>query len=97
MAETNNAQYDKSDVNRLVKVFQHQEADRLPHLEFWVTSQSVYEYVLEKKLEYDIVDASVGGQSITPEDHVVFAERLGMDAVVCNFSWAAQQCLQNGP
>ncbi len=79
--------YDKSDVNRLLKVFQHQEADRLPHLEFWVTSQSVYEYVLEKKLEYDIVDASVGGQSISPEDHVEFAQRLGMDAVVCNFSW----------
>lgn len=87
MTETNNPDYDKSNINRLLKVFQHQEADRLPHLEFWVTSQSVYEYVLDKKLEYDIVDASVGGQSITPEDHIVFAEKLGMDAVVCNFSW----------
>ena len=85
MAENQN--YDSSDINRLLKVLQHQEADRLPHLEFWVTSQSVFEYVLEKRLEYDIVDASVGGQSITPEDHVQFAARLGMDAVVCNFSW----------
>ena len=78
---------DKSDVNRLLRTFQHQEADRIPHLEFWVTSKSVYEYVLERELRYDIVDASVGGSSITPEDHVEFARRLGMDAVACNFSW----------
>ena len=56
MAENNNSHYDKSDINRLLKVFQHQEADRVPHLEFWVTSQPVYEYVLDKKLEYDILD-----------------------------------------
>jgi hypothetical protein len=78
---------DKSDVNRLLRTFRHQEADRIPHLEFWVTSKAVYEYVLERELAYDIVDASVGGQSITPEDHVEFARRLGMDAVACNFSW----------
>jgi uroporphyrinogen decarboxylase len=79
--------YDKSDINRLLAAFRHQEPDRLPHLEFWVTSKSVYEYVLERPLAYDIVDARVGGQSITPEDHVEFAQRLGMDAVACNFSW----------
>jgi len=79
--------YDKSDVNRLLRAFRHQEADRVPHLEFWVTSKSVYEYVLERVLAYDVVDARVGGQSITPEDHVEFAQRLGMDAVACNFSW----------
>ncbi len=79
--------YDKADINRLLKVLRHQEADRLPHLEFWVTSQAVYEYVLEHRLEYEIVDARVGGQSVRPEDHVEFARRLGMDAVTCNFSW----------
>lgn len=79
--------YDKADINRLLKVLRHQEADRLPHLEFWVTSQPVYEYVLEHRLEYEIVDARVGGQSVRPEDHVEFARRLGMDAVTCNFSW----------
>ncbi len=78
---------EKSDINRLLKAFRHQEADRIPHLEFWVTSKPVFEYVLDKTLEYDIEDASVGGQSITPEDHVEFAGRLGMDAVVCNFNW----------
>jgi LacI family transcriptional regulator len=79
--------YGRPDVNRLLKVLQHQEADRVPHLEFWVTSKSVYEYVLERELKYDIVDARVGGQSIAPEDHVEFATRLGMDAVTCDFSW----------
>ncbi|GAB4537558.1 MAG: hypothetical protein Kow0063_24490 [Anaerolineae bacterium] len=79
--------YGKSDVNRLLKVLRHQEADRVPFLELWVTSKSVYEYVLEHELKYDIVDARLGGQSITPEDAVEFALRLGMDAVVCNFSW----------
>ncbi len=76
-----------SDVNRLLKTFRHQEADRVPHLEFWITSQAVYEYVLGRKLDYGIVDASLGTQSISPEDHVEFAGRIGMDAVICNFSW----------
>jgi LacI family transcriptional regulator len=84
--------YDKSDINRLLATFRHQEPDRVPHLEFWVTSKTVYEYVLERRLAYDIafaalVDARAGGQSISPEDHVEFAQRLGMDAVACNFSW----------
>jgi uroporphyrinogen decarboxylase len=72
----------------------HQETDRIPHLEFWVTSQSVFEYVLEKPLDYAIVDAALGGQSITPEDHVEFAGRLGMDAVVCNFNWRPNNVMQ---
>lgn len=79
--------YDKSDVNRLLQALQHQEADRLPHLELQVTSQRVYEYVLEHEPRYDTVGTKVGAQSIAPEDHVEFALRLGMDAVPCNFSW----------
>ncbi|MFC1975233.1 substrate-binding domain-containing protein [Chloroflexota bacterium] len=79
--------YNKSDINRLLKTLHHQEADRVPHLEFWVDSQAVYEYVLEHKLGYEIVDASVGRQTIRPEDDIEFAQRLGMDAVVCNFTW----------
>ncbi len=78
---------DKSDVNRLLTALNHQEPDRLPHLELWVTNQAVYEYVLERKLDYKIGDAAEGGQSITPEDDVEFAQRLGQDAVVCNFNW----------
>jgi len=79
--------YDKSNVNRLLTALNHQEPDRLPHIELWVTSQSVYEYVLERKLPYRIGDAAEGGQSITPEDDIEFAQRLGQDAVLCNFNW----------
>lgn len=78
---------DKSDVNRLLTALNHQEPDRLPHIELWVTSQGVYEYVLERELPYKIGDAAEGGQSITPEDDVEFAQRLGQDAVLCNFNW----------
>ncbi len=78
---------DKSDINRLLTALNHHEPDRLPHLELWVTSQGVYEYVLERRLDYKIGDAAEGGQSITPEDDVEFAQRLGQDAVLCNFNW----------
>ena len=79
--------YDRSDVNRLLEVLQHREADRVPHLELSVVSRSVYEYVLERELKADTADETAGSRSITPEDHVEFAMRLGMDAVHCDFSW----------
>lgn len=79
--------YDKSDVTRLLKALQYQEPDRVPHLELCVTSKAVYEYVLERELKYDIVDARGDGQAVTPEDHVEFAKRTGMDAVTCDFAW----------
>ena len=78
---------DKSDIHRLMTALNHQESDRIPHLELWVTSQAVYEYVLERKLSYEIGDAAEGGQSILPEDDVEFALRQGEDAVLCNFNW----------
>jgi hypothetical protein len=78
--------YDRSDVYRLLGALQHQEVDRVPHLEFWVTSKSVYEYVLERELKHEAAGASGGGH-ITPEDHVEFAMRLGMDAVTCDIAW----------
>jgi uroporphyrinogen decarboxylase len=79
--------YDKSNVHRLLTALSHQEPDRVPHIELWVTSQDVYEYVLERELGYVIGDAAEGGQSITPEDDVEFALRQGEDAVLCNFNW----------
>ncbi len=81
------ADYDKPDINRLLDALSHREPDRVPHLENWVTSRSVYEYVLGRKLDYDVLDARVGGISVAPEDYVEFAVRLGMDAVLCNISW----------
>ena len=79
--------YDKSNVNRLLAALRHEETDRVPHIELWVTSQGVYEHVLERKLDYVIGDAAEGGQSILPEDDVEFAMRQGEDAVLCNLNW----------
>jgi hypothetical protein len=79
--------YDRSDVNRLLAVLQHREADRVPYIEFEIASKAVYEYVLERELEDDAISATLGRQLITPDDHVEFALRLGMDAVPCNFIW----------
>jgi uroporphyrinogen decarboxylase len=84
----------KSDVNRLLTALNHQEPDRLPHIELWVTSQGVYEHILERELDYIIGDAAEGGQSITPEDDVEFARRLGQDAVLCNFNWRPNNVFQ---
>jgi LacI family transcriptional regulator len=82
--------YDAPKVERLLHVLQHQEADRVPYLEFQVTSKAVFEYVLGRKPEYDVADtwdARVSGLAVAPEDHVEFALRLGMDVVPCDFSW----------
>ena len=79
--------YDKSDASRLLAVLRHQEADRVPHIEFQISSRSVYEYVLEHELDRDTNSAQIDAQTATPEEQVEFALRLGMDAVPCNFSW----------
>jgi hypothetical protein len=77
----------RSDIHRLMRVLRHQEADRVPHLELWITGQSIYEHVLERRLDYTISGPRGEEHSIAPEDHLEFAQRLGIDAVVCNFSW----------
>ncbi len=75
----------KPDVNRLLTVLRHQEADRLPCLELTPPAQPLLEYVLERSFE-----AENGGNDLgwpAPEHHVEFARRLGIDAVICDFSW----------
>lgn len=78
---------DKPDAGRLVKALQHQEPDRVPYVEFQATSKRVYEYVLESELEVEPALAALGGVPVSPEEHVEFAGRLGMDAVACHFAW----------
>jgi hypothetical protein len=78
---------EKSDMGRLLKVLQHQEADRVPFLELEITSRAVYEYVLEHEVVYEPTSARLGAQTVRPEDHIEFALRLGMDAVPCSFFW----------
>ena len=79
--------YDRSDVKRLLNAVQNQETDRVPHLELGQISRAILEYVLEREPAYDLVGSRVGGQEVTPEDHVDFALRLGIDAIPCCLSW----------
>jgi LacI family transcriptional regulator len=79
--------FEKSDVGRLLTVLQYQEADRVPHLELGIASKPVYEYVLEREIESNSEHAGLGGLAISPVDRVEFAQRLGMDAVVCRLLW----------
>ena len=79
--------FEKSDVGRLLTVLQHREADRIPHLELGIASKAVYEYVLEREVETHSGQAGLGGLAISPVDRVEFAQRLGMDAVVCRLAW----------
>jgi LacI family transcriptional regulator len=83
--------FEKSDVGRLLTVLQHQEADRLPHLELGIASKGLYEYVLERELETGSEHAGLGGLAVSPVDRVEFAQRLGMDAVVCHLSWQSER------
>jgi len=81
------ADYDRPNVERLLRVLRHEEADRVPHLNLWVTSRAVYEYVLGRSLRDAQPIRTPDLPPGTPEEHVEFAMRLGMDAVACNFIW----------
>lgn len=85
--EARPSSYDHADIGRLLKALRHQEADRIPHLEFWVNSRAVLEYVLERPLVNQNPDEKTGEPLVQPDEHVEFAQRLGMDAVSCRFIW----------
>ena len=59
--------YDKSDINRLLKAIRNEEADRLPYLELDVASQSAYEYVLERELEKDATGFGLPDPRVRPD------------------------------
>jgi len=72
-----------SDIDRLLSAFCLEEPDRVPNLEYWVTSVPILEYVLGKSLP-SVVDTWT---TLAPEDMIKFAERIGMDTVGVYFSW----------
>ncbi len=79
--------YDRPNLERLLRVLHHKEADRAPHLNLWVTSRTVYEYILGRPLRDALPNRAPDWPPGIPGDHVEFAVRLGMDAVACNFIW----------
>ncbi len=82
---------DKSDLNRLIRVLRHQEADRIPLLEFWVQSRGIYEYVLERELTASPAVRGPKQATFSVEDQVEFAQRLGIDAVLCDLAVTQRQ------
>lgn len=84
---TRQSDYQRSDINRLLKALRYEETDRAPFIEYRVSSKSVYEYVLERELKVLAPNERVCERHIAPDDDVEFALRLGMDAVLCEFSW----------
>ncbi len=75
----------RSDVHRLLQALDHQETDRVPFFELEAADPAIYEYVLERELQHDPTLAKLSSLPVTPEEHVDFALRLGMDAVPCHF------------
>ena len=70
-------------IDRLLSAFCLEEPDRVPNLEYWITSIPVLEYVLGKRFSSDVDTWT----TLPPEDMIKFAERIGMDAVGVYFSW----------
>jgi len=81
---------DKSDVDRIRKVFAGETPDRVPHFELDIDHRPLFEYVLERKLggsNGNGNDNNPISPTLTPEEQVEFAQRLGIDAVPCTFYW----------
>ena len=78
------ATYEKSDVRRIAAALRFQQADRTPHVEFSLNSPRLVRHVLGGK--------GNGGQNhiaydfISPADRAGFARRMGLDAIICDFS-----------
>jgi uroporphyrinogen decarboxylase len=81
------------DVNQLLKAFSLEQPDRVPYLDYWITSVEIIEHVLGRKARYMELSeqkqrqSSTLGAPIVPEDMVEFAQRIGMDAIGVTFVW----------
>lgn len=65
--------YQIPNINRLLKTFQLERADRIPNLEFMIDGK-IASAILNKKVE-----ATLGMEE--PKDHLELARRIGMDAI----------------
>ncbi len=77
----------RPNIQRLLKVLHHQEADRVPYFESGALSTSVLEYVLGRRLLSTASYGQTAASEISPEDRVEFAQRLGIDVVPCEIDW----------
>lgn len=77
--------HDKPDVRRLDKALSFAEADRVPHIEAELLSSQLYSYVLGRKVQKVVSGRGPYDLQVAPQDAVEFAQRLGIDAIVCDF------------
>lgn len=81
------------DINQLLKAFRLEKPDRVPYLEYWVTSIEIIEHILGRKAKFMELSkekkqaSSTLGAQIVPEDMIQFAKRTGMDAIGVTFVW----------
>jgi uroporphyrinogen-III decarboxylase len=73
----------KPDKERLVRALAFQKSDRLPVLDNRGAGKVVMTYVLGRA-----VRLASDGLNILPEDAVEFAQKMGLDAIPCEISWA---------
>lgn len=75
---------EKPDASRIASALRFEQTDRIPHVEFSLNSPRLFRHVLGRKMN--------GGNhgdihgDIFPEDQVAFARRMGLDAIICDFS-----------
>ena len=75
----------KADYRRLIKAITFQATDRLPHFELNFFNKELMEYVLERRIKVEGDEQR--GFCFSPEDQIEFAQRVGIDAIACNFLW----------
>ncbi len=71
------AGYEKPNVSRITAALRFHQSDRTPHVEFALNSSRLLRYVLGRK---------TNGSPISPAERAGFARRLGLDAIICDFS-----------
>ena len=77
--------YERPDVNRIATALQFEQPDRTPHVEFALNSPRLFRYVLGSKGNGGH-NGNARDHRITPEDRAAFARRMGLDAIICDFS-----------
>ena len=78
---------DQPDQARLSKALRFKEPDRVPLVELQAASRKICEHVLGHELHAGPLASRPGPAPVTPEEHIEYAVRLGVDAVPCHYFW----------
>ena len=76
--------FERPDASRIASALRFEQADRIPHVEFALDSPRLFRYVLGQRTNGGNHGARNGG--ISPEERAGFARRMGIDAIICDFS-----------